>query len=193
MSKRDPLDSKRRRTEHFRFEVEDPTAALEELAEAEAEARLAGYRAEKDSDAEAAAQERLVAAKRAVDSCFGIVTVRALPPRKQLLFEQEIAERDAELEKAHLAAVKAAEEAGEDPPEPKVPNSNWDVDSYEVRLIAACDADERSAERWAEVLHLDGDWSMDDRNALIRLCYQVNQRRVFDPAVLGKGWAAKTS
>lgn len=193
MSKRDPLDSKRRRTEPFRFEVEDPTAAAEALAEAEAESRLASLRGEKDPAVAAAAKQRLDGARAALDACFGTVTLRALPTRVQLLFEQEIAERDSDQEKAHLAAVKAAEAAGQDPPEPKPVESKWDEDSYEVRLIAACDADGRSPLRWAQILDLDGDWTLDDRNALLRACYEVNQRRLFDPAVLGKGWAAKRS
>lgn len=193
MSKKDPLDSKRRRVERFRFEIEDPSAAVEELAEAEAEAKLADYRAEKDPDGAAAARERLAAAKRAVDACFGTVTLQALPPRQQLQFEQEIAERDAQLEKEHKAAVEAAEQAGEDQPEPKLPPSTWTADSYEIRLIAACDVDGRSPQRWAEVLDLDGDWTVEDRDALLQTCYRANLRRAFDPAVLGKGWAARPS
>jgi hypothetical protein len=191
VSKKDPVDSKRRRREVFRFEIDDPADALDELQQAEAEERLASFRSEKDPDGAVAALERLNAAKRAVDACFGKVTVQALPPRLQLVFEQEIAERDSRQEKAHLAAVKAAEEAGETPPEPKVEESTWDAESYEVRFIAACDVDGRSAERWAEVLGPDGDWTLEDRNALMQTCYQANLRRVFDPAVLGKGWAAK--
>jgi hypothetical protein len=190
VSRKDPVDSKRRRREVFRFEIDDPAEALEELREAEAEEKLASYRAEKDSDGAAAALERLNAAKRAVDACFGSVTVQALPPRMQLVFEQEIAERDSQQEKAHLAAVKAAEDAGEDPPDPKVEESAWDADSYEVRFIAACDVDGRSAERWAEILNSD-DWQLEDRQDLLQTCYKANLRRVFDPAVLGKGWAAK--
>jgi hypothetical protein len=191
VSKKDPVDSKRRRREVFRFEIDDPTDSLEELREAEAEEKLAAYRSEKDPDGAAAALDRLNAAKRAVDACFGQVTVQALPPRLQLVFEQEIAERDSQQEKAHLAAVKAAEEAGEDPPEPKVEEPSWDAASYEVRFIAACDVDGRSAERWAEILQPDGNWTLEDRHALLQTCYQANLRRVFDPQVLGKGWAAK--
>jgi hypothetical protein len=191
VSKKDPVDSKRRRREVFRFEIDDPTDAVEELREAEAEEKLAAYRAEKDPDGAAAALERLNEAKRAVAACFGTVTVQALPPRLQLEFEQEIAEQDSRQEKAHLAAVKAAEEAGEEPPAPKVEDSPWDAESHEVRFIAACDVDGRSAERWAEILRPDGDWTLEDRQALLQTCYKANMRRVFDPQVLGKGWAAK--
>jgi hypothetical protein len=190
MPKSDPLDSKRRRVERFRFEIEDPT----EAQQAQQHAQLAVIRAKKDSPEAAAAQAQLDAARQALDECYGTVTLRALPPRVQLLFEQEAAEQQAALEREHDAAVAAAEEAGQPAPKPpSPPESKWDAESFEVRLIAACDVDGRSPQRWAEVLDLDGDWTLEDRAALLDACYAANTRHSFDPAVLGKGWAGRPS
>ncbi len=190
MSKRDPLDSKRRRTELFRFEIEDPTDAQQQLQHAQ----LAVFRARKDSPEAAAAQAELDAARMALDECYGTITLRALQSRVQLLFQQEAAERQAALETEHERAVAAAEAAGEPPPKPPPPpESKWDAESFEVRLIAACDVDGRSPQRWADVLDLDGDWTLEDRAALLDACYAANTRHSFDPAVLGKGWAGKAS
>lgn len=190
MTKKDPLDSKRRRTERFRFEVEDSSDAQAALADA----NLALFRAARDSPGGKAAEAALAQAKQALDACYGTVTLRALPPRVQLHFQQEVAERVAETEVAHAAAVAEAEAAGDPPPpDPEPPAPTWLADSLEIRLIAACDADGRSPERWATVLDLDGDWSLEDRTALLDACYTVNTRHTFDPTVLGKGWGARRS
>lgn len=175
MSRKAKLTSKRRRTERFRFEVADPHDAQMVLAEA----RLAFLRA-KDTDDEPAAKAALDQAVALVDECFDYITLRALRPSQQLAFQQELTEL--------RAADDAAAEADPDAPRTSMESrSSWDADSYEVRMIAACDADERSPEEWAEAF-ADDAWSLQDRADLLDVCYEVNgPRQPYDLGILGKG------
>lgn len=182
MSKKDVLASKRRRTERYRFEVGDPA----EATEAAAEARLALLRA-RDDEAAAEAKKQMEAAEKALDACYGTITLHALPSRRQLEFQQEQAEAQAVRDRAHDAAVKAAEEAGEDPPEREPdPEPTWDAESFEVRLIAACDADGRTPAQWAAALSGD-EWSLQEKDELLTVALTVNTSRRWDFSVLGKG------
>lgn len=176
MSRKAKLTSKRRRTEPFRFEVSDPTDAERALLDA----RLALRRAKDDLEV-GAAEQAVEQAQAALDECFETILLRALPPGLQLDFEHEQTEAAA----AYEAAVKAAQES--DSPPPEVPQPTWDAQSFEVRLIAACDADGHSVEEWAEAFAGD-DWTLQDRADLLEACYRVNSKRgTLDLSLLGKG------
>jgi hypothetical protein len=180
--KPDPLTSKRRRTETFRFEVADTSDA----AAAMTEARLLRLRASSEDDRKVArAAEEEAQAK--LDACYGTVTLQSLPPSVHLAFQQEFAERDAVRERERREIVKVAEDAGQDPPEPDPePERVWSEDDVEVRLIAACDKDGRPAKVWADVLASD-DWSIPERDELYALALKANSpKRQFDLGVLGK-------
>lgn len=182
MSKHDALSAKRRRTERYRFEVSDPTQAVQDLTAARREAVRA-----RDTDAEEQAEQRVKAAEAAVEACYASITLQALPARRQLEFQQEQAEAQAVRDRARAAVVKAAQDAGEEPPpEEDEPEPEWGPESFEVRLIAACDADGRSPATWAEALSGD-DWSLQERNELLAVALSVNTTRRWDFNVLGKG------
>lgn len=174
MSKR---SGKVRRTERYRYLVDDPTEATQELADA----RLAELRARSTPQHEAAL-ERVQAAQRAVDACYDVVVLRALAPSVHQQFVQEWADRDAE----HDELVQAAEKAEQDPP--ARPEPTWDADSLEVRFLAACDLDsDHTAGWWAEEFSGD-EWTLTERDELLGLCYAVNMpRRSYDAGLLGKG------
>lgn len=183
MAKTDPLDRKRRRVERYRFEVEDPTDAQAELIDA----GLAKLRARTDEEL-AAAAERVKAAKAAVEECFSTIRLRALDPDTQLAFQHEQAAAAIEREQQHAAAVDAAEEAGEaPPPAPTPPDPDWSAESFEVRLIAACDLDGRTAKRWAAAL-ASPEWTLQDKTELLDTAFRSNSpRTAFDLSLLGKG------
>lgn len=173
MSKR---SGKVRRTERYRYLLTDPTDAQQAVAES----RLAEIRA-RETPEHAEAKKRLQAAEKALDNCYGFIVLRALAPEVQEQFGQESAERD----QVHADAVKAAEEAGEDLPED--PKPTWTADSFEVRFLAACDIDSEHTPKWWAAEFAGDEWTLQERDDLLALCYQVVLgRRPIDLGVLGK-------
>lgn len=174
MSKR---SGKVRRTERYRYLVADPGDATRELAEA----RLAEVRARSTAQHDEAF-EQLQRAQKGLEACYDSIVLRALAPHVHQKFVQEWAERD----EAHAAAVKAAEEAEQDPP--ALPDPTWDADSLEVRFLAACDLDNEHTAAWWAAEFAGDEWTLTERDELLGLCYTINlPRRSFDLGVLGKG------
>lgn len=180
-----------RRTERYRYLVGDPDEARAAAAETVAAARLAEMRA-RDTPGHKHTLRELEAAQaaaaKAVEACYGTIVLRALPPARHQEFVQEMAER----EDARQAAAKAAEEAGQPPPED--PEPTWAEDCFEVRMLAACDADPEHTEQWWAAEFDDSDpehpseWTPPERTELLDRCFRVNlPSGSFDLGVLGKG------
>jgi hypothetical protein len=166
-----------RRTERYRYLLDDPTAAAEELTAA----RFAELRA-RGTDRHEQAAERLEAAEAAVDACYGTVVLRALRPAVHQVFAQETAERDAAWEQVVKAAQKAEQEA------PEQPEPTWAEESFEVRLIADCDDDPTHTAAWWAAEFAGDEWAPYERDELLQLALSVNApKRSFDLGVLGKG------
>lgn len=166
-----------RRTDRYRYLVADPTDAQAALAAA----RYAEVQARK-TDGHDAAKQALRDAEKAVDDCYDAIVLRALAPKVHEAFVQEWVERDD----AHSAAVKAAEDAGQEPP--ALPEPTWDAGSVEVRFLAACDVDPAHTAAWWADEFAGDEWTMVERDELLGKCYTLNMpKRSFDLGVLGKG------
>jgi hypothetical protein len=161
---------KRRRSEVYRFEIEDPAAARASFRNAQLSAR---------QDPTEEKQRAVDEARQALRACYGTVTVQAIPPADWAAFRQEV----AELAAAYAKDVRDAESDG---PPPAPPQSSWLADTVEVRILAACDADGEHTAAWWAAEFEGAAWSEDERQDLLDLCFVANSPAQIDLAVLGK-------
>ena len=151
--RRERLLARRRPSTVYQLAVDDDTAAVAAVAAAKDELGTARFRSD-DSAAQAVtdAEERLAAARAAVEACYEPVTLTALPP----------AEFEALIAKPEYAARDGKDE-------------RWNVDTFPRACFLACvDTGDLTAEEWAEFA--DGSLSQGEREALFLAAVSVNAR-----------------
>lgn len=151
-SLREVLSGKVRPRRTYRMALTDPEPAQQALADAQQEARLAVVRHGSESEQAGEAAAAVAAAQVAVDACWHQIVLYALP-----------APRFAALMREH-------------PPtkEGRVRGDEWNPDTFQPALIAACAQDDDMTEQeWADELNSDR-WPLGHRNALFAEALAVN-------------------
>jgi hypothetical protein len=164
-------------------------AARAELAEAQAAARqlvVAG----KPAAARRRAEKRVADAQAAVDACYEVITLTALPTSGEVTAEK-LAAAHPPTDEQMANARKAREEAARlgEPPPPWPP---WNDDTFRPALLAASCNNGMTEDDWRQFLaeHV----SSGEAHGIWMACLAVNQKeRVADPLVIPKGSTAMLS
>lgn len=151
--RRERLLARRRPTTVYQLAVEDDKAAIAEVTAAKDDLNTARFRSDDAAEqAVADAEERLAAARAALEACYEPVTLTALPP----------AEFEALIAKPEYVARDGKDE-------------RWNVDAFPRACFLACvDTSDLSAEEWTEFV--DGSLSQGEREAIFLAAVSVNAR-----------------
>ena len=151
--RRERLLARRRPSTVYQLAVEDDGAAVAELNAAKDALDTAKFRSDDGAEqAVADAEERLAAARAAVEACYEPVTLAALPPTE---FEALIA-------KPEYAAREGRDE-------------KWNAETFPRACFLACvDTGDLSAEEWETFI--DGSLSQGERHTLFLTAIGINAR-----------------
>lgn len=151
--RRERLLARRRPTTVYQLAVEDPDAAVAELAAAKEALDRAQFRADDGAgQAVTDAETRLAAARGAVEGCYEPVTLTALAPKEfeALLAKPEYAPRDGKDER-------------------------WNNDTFPRACFLACvDTSDLTAEEWEAFV--ENNVAQGERVALFLAAIDVNAR-----------------
>lgn len=150
--RRERLLARRRPSFDYQLAVVDDTEAVAELAAATEALETARFRSDDGAEqAVAAAEERVAAARTAVQECYETITLTAMPPVE---FE--------------ALAAKPEHQAREGKDE------RWNADTFPRAVFLACAPDDLSADEWAE--WLDSSLTQGERTSLLLAAVGLNSR-----------------
>jgi hypothetical protein len=176
-SQRDRLLRRPRPSLPFPIQVDDPAEARRRLAEVRRLARQAMLRHEEDTDEYRAAAAELAKAEAAVDACYEVVTLTAMPP--------------AAYELAKTEHPPTAEQIAEAQRREQLP-PDCNEDTFPPFVLAAGCNNGMTVEDWEAFLteHCSDGEATELRVVILGL----NERpRMAESAVLPKGWTTTLS